>query len=218
MPFTFKIRQKIKEAWVLYKEHFGSIILLLLVTGILQIISQKFSKNILVGLLLILISTLISYIWIKSIFNLLDGKGFNPFLQESLPTLSQYWDLIKTSILILLCVIPGIILLIVPGLYISGRLFPAKYISIEKHQGARKNIKEAWELTRGNAWRLLWKSLLIGLFILLGFIALVVGSVITYPIGIMLSVMMYRELVKFKSVGVKMEAVEIPAAPAVEVK
>lgn len=233
MPFTFKVGAKIKEAWVLYKEHFGAMILIVSVSGFLQIISQNYSKdnkNLLVSLFLIVVSISISYIWIKSIMNLLDGKGFNPFTKESMPTLSSFWDFLKTNILISLCVMPLfaiagliilfaiitsqlapvlfpiiliiaivlILLLIIPGLYIIGRLFPAVYISVEKCQGARKTVKEAWVMTKGNAWNILGKSILIGLFILLGFIALVVGLAITYPIGMIVMVMMYREFVKFK--------------------
>ena len=253
MQFTFKVGAKIKEAWVLYKEHFGAMILIVSVSGVLQIISQNYSKdnkNLLVSLFLIIISILISYIWIKSIMNLLDGKGFNPFNKESMPTLSSFWDFLKTNILISLCIMPLfaiagliilftiitsqfasivfpiivivaivlILLLIIPGLYIIGRLFPAVYISVEKCQGSRKTIKEAWVMTKGSAWNILGKSILIGLFIFLGFIAFFVGLIITYPIGMIVLVMMYRELVKFKKLSSNPETVIDLEIPKVEVK
>jgi len=253
MPFTFKVGAKIKEAWVLYKEHFGAMILIVLASGVLQIISQNYSKdnkNLLISLFLIIVSILISYIWIKSIMNLLDGKGFNPFTKESMPSLAAFWDFLKTNILISLCVMPlfaiiGLIilfavitsqfapvafpiiliiamvlvlLLIIPALYIIGRLFPAVYISVEKYQGARKTIKEAWTMTKGNAWNILGKSVLVGLFIFLGFIALIIGLAITYPVGMIVMVMMYRELVKFKTPSSIPETVIAPEIPKVEVK
>ena len=253
MPFRFKVGAKIKEAWVLYKEHFGAMILIVLASGVLQIISQNYSKdnkNLLISLFLIIVSILISYIWIKSIMNLLDGKGFNPFTKESMPSLAAFWDFLKTNILISLCVMPlfaiiGLIilfavitsqfapvafpiiliiamvlvlLLIIPALYIIGRLFPAVYISVEKYQGARKTIKEAWTMTKGNAWNILGKSVLVGLFIFLGFIALIIGLAITYPVGMIVMVMMYRELVKFKTPSSIPETVIAPEIPKVEVK
>lgn len=202
MQFTFKVGENIKKAWALYKENFSLITMLVLVTFGLQMLSQSVTKhnpNILFSFGMTLVSIIISYMWIKSIMNLLDGKGFNPFTKESLPNLAQYWDFIKTNILVALCVIPGIILLIVPGLYIIGRLFPAMYISVEKHQGARMTVSEAWEITKGSGWKLLGKSLLVGLFIIAGFIALFIGSFITYPVGMIVLVMMYREFKKFKS-------------------
>ncbi len=253
MPFTFKVGAKIKEAWVLYKEHFGAMILIILVSGVLQAISQNISKQdgyFPVTLLLLVASILVSYVWIKSIMNLLDGKGFRPFSGESLPSFSQFWDFLKTNILISLCVVPlfaiigliilftvissyfvsaissiviiiaavATVLLIVPALYLMGRLFPAVYLSVEKSQGSRKNISEAWGMTRGNAWIILGKSILIGLFIILGFMAFFVGAIITYPIGMIVLVMMYRELVKFKNTPISPIMVDIPEIPKAEIK
>lgn len=102
----------------------------------------------------------------------------------------------------------GLVLFIFPTLYISSRLFPAKYLSIEKVQGARKSVKESWKMTKGNGWKILWKSILIFLFVMLGFIALFIGLFITYPIAIIVVAMMYRELYKLSnhSSGVKSEA------------
>ncbi len=202
--FIFKVGTKIKEAWVLYKEHFVSLILLLLVSGAFQMLSQGFPKhhkNFLITLIAMLISVFISYVWTRSILGLLDGKGFNPFTKESLPTLEQYWNLLKTCILVVICTMFGFILLIVPGLYIAGRLFPAIYLSVEKNQGARKSMKEAWEMTHGNGWKILGKSILIGLFAILGFVALFIGYFITYPIAMIVTAMMYRELAKLKSLS-----------------
>lgn len=220
MEFTFKVGAKIKEAWVIYKEHFVLMISLVLVTFGLQMVSQglfKQNPHILLSIVMSLIGVVISYIWIKSIINLLDGKGFNPFTKESLPTLAQYWDFIKTNILVMLCVLPGIILLLVPGLYIIGRLFPALYLSVEKHQGARMSVSEAWDITKGNGWNLLGKSFLVGLFIIAGFIAFFIGAFITYPVGMIVLVMMYREFMKFKAVIPAVATItEVPVTEAKE--
>lgn len=200
MKFTFKVGVKIKEAWKLYKEHFGSIMLLVLISVVLQVLSQSYSeKSFLVAIFVVIVGILLAYVWIKSVLNLLDGKGFHPFSRESLPSLLQFWNFLKTNILIGIITVVGFLLFIVPGLYLAGRLFPAKYLPVEKNQGARKNIKESWEMTKGNAWRLLWKSILIGLFIILGLLAFVIGLFITYPIGMIVLVMMYRDFVKFKT-------------------
>jgi hypothetical protein len=255
MPFTFKVGAKIKEAWVLYKEHFGAMVLVVVLSGILQSLSSYFSKqehfSMAIVILVIVASILISYIWMKSIMNLLDGKGFKPFTNESIPNMSSFWDFIKTNILVTLCVAPLfgiagliilftavsfyfvpsifpiiliialvlIILLIIPGLYLMGRLFPAVYLSVEKCQGARKSIREAWGMTKGNAWKIIGKSILIGLFIFLGFIALIIGSLITYPIGMIVLVMLYREIAKSKTVSnLNPEMVSVPEVPRAEVK
>lgn len=215
MEFKFKVGSKIKEAWPLYKDSFGLIILLMVVSLAIQMfssVSHTGRDSILLTVVSIIVGILVSYIWIKASLNLIDGKGFNPFQKESLPNLSQFWDFIKTNILVALCVIAGFILFIIPGFYVLGRLFPAKYISVEKNQGARKTIIEAWELTKDRGWYILWKSFLVGLFVLAGFIAIFIGAIITYPVAIIVLSMMYREIIKIKIVPSVSEVPEIPKA------
>lgn len=196
MNFTFKIGQKIKEAWPLYKEHFGALLLMTLLTFAVAGVGQK--EDFALSIIVTIVNIVLSYIWMRLILSLIDKKEFNLFSKD-LPTLGQLWNFIKTSILYGLCVIGGLILLIVPGFYFAGRLMFAVYISVEKNQGARLSIKESWEMTRSYGWKLFWKSFVIALFMAVGFLALFVGSFITYPIGFMLMIMMYREFIKFKS-------------------
>lgn len=160
------------------------------------------------------VSILISYMWIRFVLNLIDKKDANPFKKESFPTLSQYWNLFKTMIIYSLCVLVGFILFIVPGFYVAGRLLFAVYISIEKNQGARVTIKEAWRMTEGYGWILFWKSFVIGLFIALGFIAFFVGSFITYPMGMIVMGMLYRDFLKMKSA--QPSFAQLPKEPIVE--
>lgn len=197
MNFTFKIGKKIKESWPLYKEHFGTLLIMTIATFVVAGVGQK--ENMVLSLIVTLVNILLSYLWIRLIFNIIDKKEFNLFSKEALPTLGQLWNFFKTSLLYALCVIVGFILLIIPGFYVLGRLMFAIYLSVEKNQGARASIKESWNMTKDYGWLIFWKSFVIGLFIILGFIALFVGSFVTYPIGFMVMIMMYREFVKFKS-------------------
>lgn len=197
MDFTFKIGNKIKEAWPLYKNNLWGMIFFMIIMFVVPQASRLFNSWIF-SLFLNILILLLSYIWIRFIFDLIDKKEVNPFSKEILPTLLQFWNLIKTSILYALCVMAGFILLIIPGFYVSGRLVFAIYMSIEKNQGARVTIKEAWKMTEGYGWILFWKSFIINLFMVVGFIAFFIGSFITYPIGIIVIIMMYREFVKFK--------------------
>lgn len=253
MPFTFKVWDKIKEAWSLYKENFSQMMILTLIMLAIQLISQSISKNnhnSLLVFILVIVSIFVSYIWIRSVLSLLDGKGFNPFSKESLPSFAQIWDFVKTNILIALCVIPFFIIpvvvivvtiaitlladttitpalvlqmliiivpvfvaFIIPAIYVASRLFPAKYLSVDKYQGARKNIRESWNMTKGNGWRITWKIILVGLFILLGFVAFVVGMIITLPIGMIVLTMMYREIAKLKNDPEVSVGIESPVAP-----
>jgi hypothetical protein len=196
MQFTFKIGAKIKEAWPIYKLHFGTLILLFAVTLIVKAVGS--GHNWILVILSYVVSLIIAYIWIRFGLSLVDKKDFNPFSKEALPSLLQFWNLFKTMILYMLCVLGGMILLVIPGLYVCGRLIFALYLSVEKNQGARMTVEEAWNMTKGYGWQLFWKSFLIGLFMAVGFIAFFVGGFVTYPIGFIVLLMMYREFSKMK--------------------
>ena len=155
-------------------------------------------KNWILIVISYILSILLSYIWINFVLSLIDKKDLNPFSRQSFPTLKQYWNLFTTMLLVALCVLVGFILLVVPGFYVAGRLVFATYMSVDKNQGGIKNVKEAWNMTKGYGWKLFWKSFVIGLFIMLGFVALFIGAFITYPIGMIVLLMMYREFSKMK--------------------
>jgi membrane-anchored glycerophosphoryl diester phosphodiesterase (GDPDase) len=197
MQFTFKIGEKIKEAWPMYKLHFGTFILFIVASGIAQIIGSR--KNFILSSLSSILSLIIFYVLTRFILSLVDKKDYNPLSINSLPTLGQFWNLLKTALLTSLSILGGFILLIIPGFYIAGRLMFSMYLSVEKNQGARVTIKEAWKMTEGYGWLLFWKSFVIALFSGIGFLAFIVGGFVTYPIGMVVLVMMYREFAKMKS-------------------
>jgi len=197
MQFTFKIWSKIKEAWPIYKENFGTFLLLIVITAVVKIIGS--GDNWVLEILSILVGIVLSYIWIRFSLDLLDKKVSNPFSTKAIPTLSQFWDFFKVIVLYSLCVLGGLILLVIPGFYVAGRLVFSPYLSIEKKQGARVTIKEAWEMTKNNGWKLFWKSFVIRLFMFVGFIVFVIGSFITCPLGFIVMAMMYREFMKMRS-------------------
>lgn len=197
MPFTFKIWEKIKEAWPIYKVNLSAFLLLFVATLVVKMVGTK--KNWVLLAISCAVSFLFSYVWIRFTLALVDKKVYNPFSKEALPTFKQYWNLVKTIVLNVICVFAGFILLIIPGFYISGRLFFAIYLSVDKNQGGRASIKESWKMTEGYGWKIFWYSFVVCIFIAIGFIALFVGSFITYPIGMIVIAMMFRGFSKMRS-------------------
>lgn len=198
MEFKFNVGQKIREAWPLYKKHLNTFLILMALLFLLQLINQ--SGHWYTSLIAMFLNLFLSYIWIKVCMGIVDNVEIDPFSKKEFPSISQIWDYFKTSILSSFFVILGFVLFIIPGIYVSGRLLFSTYLSVEKKQGARNSVRESWNMTRGYGWKLFWKSLLIGLFMFLGIIALVLGLFITYPIGFILTVMLYREFYKMKKI------------------
>jgi len=211
MKFTFKIFEKIKEAWPIYKKHFGVFFLLTVIYLIVSYASPN--KNFWVGLVAWIVWFFIFYVWVRFILNIIKGKDVSGSLsKEMLPTLHQFWNFIKTMVLLGVIVTLGFVFFIVPGIYFAGRLVFTTYLSVENNKGGRATIKDSWSLTKGYGWNLFWKSFLIGLFAVLGFVALFVGAFITYPMAMIVLVMLYVEFSKFKSSEVITPKVEVVAS------
>lgn len=196
MNFKFRIRTKIKEAWPLYKENFSIFILFTILIFAAQFISD--GKHWLPIIVLYILNFIISYTWIKSTINLIDGKSFNPFSKSSLPNLIQFWRYLKVVVLVMVFSLVGFALFIVPGFYVVGRLMFAPYMSIEEGGKSWEVIKKSWNMTKGYGWKIFWKSFVVQLFTVAGFLALFVGIFITYPISVIVFVKLYKDFIAFK--------------------
>lgn len=224
MKSTFKIGQKIKEAWPIFKNNLAIFFLLLAFVFLGNAINYK--DNLVLELISTAIGVFVMYMAIRFLISIVDKKEFNPFSKSSIPSLRHLWNFIKTYILYSIISIACIGIFIVPILllapamimtqsasiplvivtmlafvaeiYFSTRLMFAVFISVDKNQGARKSIKESWKMTKGHFWNIFGKLLVIGLFMFVGFIALFVGALITYPMGLILIAMLYRHFQKGK--------------------
>lgn len=228
MNFTFKVWDKIKEAWPLYKENLGLFILLMGIIFVVQLGSMKYIY--IISAVLFLASILVGCMAISFLLSVVDKKEFHPFSKKYFPTINQIWNFIKTYVLFTLIVSGGMLVFLflflhfskkevwvisplailsitgtfvfgIIGMYLQTRLIFSCFISIDKNKGAIESIKDSWNMTRGRFWFIFGRTILIGLFVFAGFIALLIGALITYPIGMLLYVMLYRDLRDFKQLN-----------------
>ena len=196
MKFNFSVSEHIKKSWPLYSKNFGAMVLFGLVYFVAQYMMQK-EGSFVVLMLAIVASLVLSYTWIKSLLALIGGHEFRPFSKTMLPRLPELWNYAKTMILTSFFTLVGLILLVIPGIYVAGRLVFAPYIAVSKGYGARKSVRESWDMTREYGWVLVWKTILIGLFGFVGIIALFVGILFTGPMSYIVKAMLYKEFAKF---------------------
>jgi len=91
-------------------------------------------------------------------------------------------------------VLVGILLLVVPGVIAMLGLMFTSYLIVDRGMGPIEAIKESWRMTKGHKGKLLLFALaLIGLNIL-GFLALIVGLIVTVPISMLAMTHVYRKL------------------------
>ncbi len=75
----------------------------------------------------------------------------------------------------------GLVLLIVPGLYLLGRLGPLNAVVVaEAHRNPIAAIRRCWDLTRGHGWAIL------GLILIVAIAAAIVVGIATTLVGIIL--------------------------------
>lgn len=125
------------------------------------------------------------------------------FTDSQLPTFSDLFfyrnwrtllNYFLASILYNLMVFAGIILLIIPGIYLAIRFQYFGYLIADKNLGPIQAFKESSKLTSGVKWQLFLFGIILGLVNIAGFLALVIGLLITIPTTMVAGAYIYRKL------------------------
>ncbi len=101
-------------------------------------------------------------------------------------TFSQVWKEFKSiglrvlgvELLMGLFVICGLVLLIIPGVYILGRIYLAPYFLVDKNSGIMEAVKGSWAMTNGHMWQV-YSVLLFMILLGLTGIVPIVGAIIS---------------------------------------
>ncbi|HZW60635.1 MAG TPA: hypothetical protein VFF04_00235 [Candidatus Babeliales bacterium] len=112
---------------------------------------------------------------------------------------SSFWALPKViiaTILSLLVIIPGLILLIIPGIYLTIRLYFFWFFILDKNAGIFESLKLSWQATRGQVWHLFLLLLVLALF---GLAVKMVAFFFLLPFTLIVYVYVYRRLTSTSS-------------------
>ncbi|MEK7228075.1 MAG: hypothetical protein AAB681_01820, partial [Patescibacteria group bacterium] len=116
-------------------------------------------------------------------------------IQALLPDWRQVVGVIGVGILAGLLTLAGLILLIIPGIWVAFRLSVANLAYLDKGEGVRKSLRASWNMTKGPAF---WTAVLVcitaGLLYIVGFVLFGVGILVTYPLAMILMAKFYRAL------------------------
>lgn len=115
-------------------------------------------------------------------------------------TLNDLWNpapfvyYVVGQILVGIIVIVGLLLLIVPGVIASLALMFTSFLIVDKGMGPIEALKESARITKGHRMALfLFVLAMVGINIL-GFLALIVGLLVTIPVSMLALVHVYRAL------------------------
>lgn len=100
------------------------------------------------------------------------------------------------SILYGLIVGLGLILLIIPGIYLGLRLQFFSYLTVEKNMGPVQALKGSWEMTKNLTLKLLLYGLIVTGINILGALCLLIGLFWTVPTTQVATAYIYKHLAK----------------------
>lgn len=193
MEDVFSIKDVLKKGWALTKEHLwfllGYQILLCLIYIGISLFKEKFWWTSLVEFFFFELTTLG---WIHSL--LLISRGSKPSLDQLYANWRQVIWFTLGYLIYGMMIAVGLVLLIVPGIYLAVKYCLVPYYIADKDMWPLQAFKAAGEASKGLRWRLfLFGSALFGIN-LLGFLCLIFGIFLTYPITMIASGLVYLRL------------------------
>lgn len=103
----------------------------------------------------------------------------------------HFWSVFLASILVVLSVVAGLILLILPGIYLAIRLSQFQFAIVDQKLGPIEGMKASWAMTKGNVLNLILLGLATFGIVLLGLLALGIGLLWAYPTVLLAAVSAY---------------------------
>ena len=221
MAFTFGIRNTLKEVWGIFKKHVWFFLALAAVAAVLNLVgSGKHTPGVIK-----LILTIMTFVWsiVVMKFSLAAADGKEELfsfvhIKGMLPNWKQALGMMGVAILGGLIILCGLILVIIPGLWIAFRFSLSNLSYLDTGEGVRKALRSSFDMTKGPIfWTTVLVGLVAGVLYIVGIIFFGVGILVTYPLAMMLMAKYYRALTVYHTHTASHEAPVVVQAPAAEV-
>ena len=123
------------------------------------------------------------------------AQGHSAHYADIVPPMRLLWPYLAAALLTGLAVIGGLILLILPGVWVAVRLSMVRFEVIDG-AGIRESLNKSWALTEGHFWRLFLFMLALIVLNVLGALAFMVGLLISIPVTMLAYAHVYQKLKK----------------------
>ncbi|OGI15210.1 MAG: hypothetical protein A3E38_00245 [Candidatus Moranbacteria bacterium RIFCSPHIGHO2_12_FULL_54_9] len=212
---SFRIGEAIKYGWEKFKAHFLFMWMLLGTAWGIAILFDLLQKGAgketwlggLIGLAAIVAGFILELGLIRAYLDL--DKGTEDKIAVLFSEYRLVWRYFGAALLYGIMVVFGLILLIVPGVYLALKYQFFAYLIVDQNLGILDALKQSSEMTRDIKWKFFGFVLAVCGLNILGALALGIGLLVTIPVSIMAYVYVYRTLVNRGLPAV------VPAAPAV---
>ncbi len=201
MDTLFSKEELFRSGWRKTKEHFWFMFLVLVVVLLLSFFpSQGF-----LTIITIIIGIFASISIITISLMIADGK--TPVWNDLFLKYGNYkvfLNYLIASILSTIIVGVGLLLLIIPGIYLAIRLQFYRFLVVDKEGiGPVMALKESWRMTENHTWNLFLFMLLVILLNFVGVLLFGIGLFVTVPVSILAYAFLYRKLLANISLALK---------------
>jgi uncharacterized membrane protein len=199
---SYKIGEFLSKGWKFTKQHLGFFISYVIIMffisflfgGIAEALSEQ-GRNFLSFLIHVagwIVGTFIQMGLYKSA--LLVTSGIKPGFDQLYTNDKYFFSYFISSLLYGLMILIGILLFIIPGLYVLARyaLFP--FFVLDKNMGPVEALKAASKASEGKRWFLFLFLIVLGLINIGGALLLGIGLLFTIPISLLAFTAVYRRI------------------------
>lgn len=213
--FTFSIKANIREAFVLFKQHISFFLVVVLVTIIINIIGGDETPWP-IQLILAIAAYIWSIVWLKiSLAGARNDTSKLKFgaLRDLIPDWTEIRLMFVIALLGGLMMLGGLVLLVIPGIYIAIRLSMANLAYLDRKESVQKSLRYSWDITKGKVEIVFLTGIVAVALYIIGVIPFGIGLLITYPIASVLIAKLYLALSEDHNRKETMivQPVEIPA-------
>jgi len=185
--------------WKRFRANAGFLLLLGLGLGIIMLVANTLQKTTLVSpslfaityLITLAINAFISFVFVTAALELHDYETVDfDDLTRALPRFAQFFI---GYILFGIAVVIGYLLLIIPGIYLSIKLFFYMYLVVDKGINGIDALKMSYNMTTGHFKELFLFLLSLFVINLIGLLLLGFGMLVTIPVTSIAAARIYRK-------------------------
>jgi uncharacterized membrane protein len=199
----FFISSIFRRAWAVFKENwlitYVVMLLPLTVAFIYMPLAERIQGeseilSVVFTIIYLLLQLIVGMGVLKAYLNIVRGEKVTvETFTRMVPLILSY---LVASIIMGILVMVGLLLLIVPGVYLALKYMFVPYLIVDKGLGPIEAFKESKVLTKGIKWDLLGFIVAAVVLMYLGVFALIVGLLITVPVATLAYALLYVVMLK----------------------
>jgi hypothetical protein len=198
MQHHFSISESLRFGWHKTKTHSRLLFQVLLTLFAVQVASAIVSRvlgHTLLGIAAIVALTVIMlFLGVGlTVIALKLARGEHSSYSDIMPKGELVWRFLVAGILSGIFMAIGLVLLIIPGIYLMMRYSMVRFAVIDG-ASITESLRKSAELTRGSKWHLLGFILVIILINIVGALLLLVGLLVTIPVTMVAYADVYQKL------------------------